>query len=146
MADTFGKREKEKKKEQKRKEKEQRKEERKANSKSGQSIEEMMAYVDENGNLSTVPPDPHKRVAIDHNDILIGSRNIEGMEPVSRRKGKVTYFNTAKDYGFIKDLSTQESVFVHQNALTITIKENDMVTFETERSPRGLQAVNVKKV
>lgn len=145
MADTFGKKEKEKRREQKKKEKEQRKADRKANAKTGQSLDDMLAYVDENGNISSTPPDPHKRTAINQNEIVIGSRNIEGLETNPVRKGRVTYYNTTKDYGFIKDLNTQESIFVHRNALTVPIKENDMVAFETERSPRGLQAVNVRK-
>ena len=59
--ETFNKKEKEKKRLQKRKEKEQRKEDRKANAKEGGSWEDMMAYVDENGNISAAPPDPTKK-------------------------------------------------------------------------------------
>ena len=46
---------------QKRKDKEQRKEARKANSGQGKSLEDMIAYVDENGNISSTPPDPSKK-------------------------------------------------------------------------------------
>ncbi len=144
MAETFNKKEKEKKKQQKKKEKEERKAERKANAKTGQSLEDMMAYVDENGNISSKPPDPTKKLTFNEKDIVLGSRNIEGMVTNPVRKGKVTFFNTAKGYGFIKDLKTQESIFVHINALTVAIKENDTVTFETERSVKGLSAVNVQ--
>jgi cold shock CspA family protein len=144
--DTFSKKEKEKKRLQKRKEKEQKKAERKANSKTGQSLDEMMAYVDENGNISATPPDPTKKRKIKEEDIVLGSRNREGMESVTTRKGKVTYFNTQKGYGFIKDLISQESIFVHSNALTILIKENDLVAFETEHGVKGLNAKNVRKV
>lgn len=144
--DTFSKKEKEKKRLQKRKEKEQKRAERKANSKQGQSLDEMMAYVDENGNISDTPPDPTKKRKIKEEDIELGSRNREGMDVVTTRKGKVTYFNTAKGYGFIKDLITQESIFVHANALSIVIKENDLVAFETEHGVKGLNAKNVRKV
>ncbi|MEP6738617.1 MAG: cold shock domain-containing protein, partial [Chryseolinea sp.] len=58
--ETFNKKELEKRKQQKRKEKEERKEYRKSNDKGPQSLEDMMAYVDENGNISTSPPDPNK--------------------------------------------------------------------------------------
>ena len=61
--ETFSKKEAEKKKAQKKKEKEQRKEERKANAKSG-SLEDMMAYVDEYGNITSTPPDPLKKKSI----------------------------------------------------------------------------------
>jgi cold shock CspA family protein len=144
--DTFSKKEKEKKRLQKRKEKEQKRAERKANSKQGQSLDEMMAYVDENGNISDTPPDPTKKRKIKEEDIELGSRNREGMDVVTTRKGKVTYFNTSKGYGFIKDLITQESIFVHANALSIVIKENDLVAFETEHGVKGLNAKNVRKV
>jgi cold shock CspA family protein len=146
MNGTFSKREKEKKKEQKRKEKEERKAERKANGKSGQSLEDMLAYVDENGNITSTPPDPNKKINTKADDIIIGARNIDTGEEKPLRKGRVTYFNVAKGYGFIKDLNTQESIFVHANALKVTIKENDMVSFETESTPRGLNAVEVKKI
>ena len=143
--ETFNKKEKAKKKLQKRKEKEQRKEERKANAKEGKSLEEMMAYVDENGNISATPPDPTKKKIIKESDIVLGSRNIEGAHSIpSVRKGRVTFFNTSKGYGFIKDLQTQESIFVHINGLTEPIKENDKVTFETEMGQKGLNAIKVK--
>lgn len=146
MAETFNKKEKEKKRQQKKREKEQRKAERKANAKTGQSLEDMMAYVDENGNISSKPPDPSRKTVVNENDIVLGSRNVEGANTNSVKKGRVTYFNTAKGYGFIKDLKTQQSIFVHSKALTVLIKENDIVTFETESGPRGLSAVGVKKV
>ncbi|RAW00570.1 cold shock domain-containing protein [Pseudochryseolinea flava] len=144
MAETFNKKEKEKQKQQKKKEKEQRKAERKANKKPGQSWEDMIAYMDENGNLSSTPPDPNKKQVINQNDIVLGSRNIEGMITNPIRKGRVTYFNKEKGYGFIKDLKTQESIFVHSSVLTMELKENNMVSFETENGFKGLTAINVK--
>ena len=62
------------------------------------------------------------------------------------RKGIVTFFNDTKGYGFIKDLETQESVFVHINSLTEEVKENNKVTFEVEMGPKGANAVNVNLV
>ncbi len=146
MSETPNKKEIEKRKQQKKKEKEQRKAERKANSKSGSSLDDMIAYVDENGNISSTPPDLSKKQVINENDIVLGSRNVDRGEAPAARKGRVTFFNTSKGYGFIKDLNTQESIFVHINALKTPIGENDMVTFETENGPKGLNAVNVQKV
>lgn len=143
--ETQNKKEKEKKKLQKRKEKEQRKEERKANAKEGKSLEDMMAYVDENGNISTTPPDPTKKRVIKEEDIVIGSRNLEQAGDPALRKGRVSFFNYDKGYGFISDDKTQERIFVHNNSLTFAIKENDRVTFETQMGNKGLVAVNVKK-
>jgi cold shock CspA family protein len=141
---TSSKKENEKKKLEKRKEKELRREERKANARDGNNLDEMIAYVDEFGNISSTPPDLTKKRAIKEEEIEIGSRNKEGARTNTTRKGKVTFFNTSKGYGFIKDLQTQESIFVHVNSLSSPIKENDLVSFETERGPKGLNAVNVR--
>ena len=147
--ETFNKKELEKKRLQKRKEKEQRKEERKANAKEGSSFEDMLAYVDENGNISSTPPDPaKKRSTIKTEDIVIGSSNFGSANQSggAARKGKVTFFNTSKGFGFIKDSDNGESIFVHSNGLSTPIKENDMVSFETERGFKGLNAVRVKVI
>ena len=62
------------------------------------------------------------------------------------KNGVVKFFNTTKGFGFIKDTQSQASVFIHINQMTERIKENDKVIFETENGPRGLNAINVKKV
>lgn len=143
--ETFNKKELEKKRAQKKKEKEQRKQDRKANAKSGQSLDDMMAYVDEDGNISSTPPDPLKKRNINVNDIVTGSRN-EGGAVVTVRKGKVSFFDTSKGFGFIIDSESGERVFVHVNGLKTVLKENDVVSFETERGPKGLQARDVKVI
>jgi cold shock CspA family protein len=144
--ETFSKKEIEKKKLQKRKEKLARREERKANP--GKSFEDMIAYTDENGNITSTPPDPTKKKVVKEEDMIIGARNSGAdeveMDPI--RKGKVTFFNTGKGYGFIRDLETNESIFVHSNGLMDEINENDKVTFEMERGPRGMNAIKVALV
>ncbi len=145
--ETFNKKEMEKKRLQKKKEKEQRKEERKANAKEGLTLEDMMAYVDENGNITSTPPDPNKkRSSIKVEDVVIGSRNNESATPVNQRTGTVTFFNTSKGFGFIRDNQSKESIFVGSKSITMRIQENDVVTFETEMGPKGLNAINVKLV
>ena len=64
MAETWNKKDREKKKQQERKEKAERKQERKENSQKGGSLDSMLAYLDENGNLSSKPPDPRKKITI----------------------------------------------------------------------------------
>ena len=147
MAETWNKKEREKKKKQDKKEKAERKLERKENSKEGKSFEDMLAYLDENGNLSSKPPDPRKKINIKLEDIEIGVPKHVPVDPADLiRKGIVTFFNDAKGYGFIKDQQTQESVFVHINSLTEEIKEHNKVIFEVEMGPKGANAVNVKLV
>ena len=122
-------------------------EERKANAKKGKSLEDMMAYLDENGNLSSTPPDPNKKKVFNVEDIQIGvPKYVAGEDDNPIRSGVVTFFNDAKGFGFIKDIQTQESVFIHVNKLTQPIKEHDKVTFEIEMGPRGASAINVKKI
>ena len=131
---------------QKRKEKEQRREERKANAKDGKSLDDMMAYVDEYGNISSTPPDPTKVKGVKTDDIVIGvPRQLES-KVATVRQGHVVFFNGSKGYGFIKDDETGESIFVHNNDLTSPVKENDAVSFETQKGVKGLAAVRVKKI
>jgi cold shock CspA family protein len=147
MAESWNKKDREKKKQQSKKEKNERKLERKEQSKDGKSFNDMLAYIDENGNLSSKPPDPAKRVDIKLEDIEISVPKHQPVNPEDLiRKGVVSFFNDAKGYGFIKDLVTQESAFVHVNSLSETIKEHDKVTFEVEMGHKGANAVNVKLV
>lgn len=145
MAETWNKKEREKKKRQNRKDKEEKKQERRENNKN--NPESMIAYVDENGNLSSKPPDPRKKIVVNAEDIEIGVPRQEELSPEDLiRTGIVTFFNNEKGYGFIKDLQTQESVFVHANSLSEPIKENNKVSYEAESGPKGLNAINVKLV
>ena len=147
MAETWNKKEREKKKQQAKKEKAERKQERKENTKDGNNLDSMLAYLDENGNLSSKPPDPRKKIVVKLEDIEIGVPKHEPVNPEDLiRKGVVTFFNDAKGYGFIKDLETQESVFVLINSLSEEIKEHNKVTFEIQMGPKGANAVNVQLV
>jgi cold shock CspA family protein len=140
--ETFGKKEKEKKRLKKRQDKSKRKEERKANP-GGGSLDNMIAYVDENGMITDTPPDITKKRKIDASTIEISVPKKEDEDPI--RTGRVEFFNTAKGYGFIKDLENQEKYFVHVNGLLDQIKESDKVTFELEKGLKGMMAVRVKK-
>jgi len=143
--ETFSKKEKEKARLKKSNEKKEKAEYRKANAGKGKSLEEMLAYVDEFGNITSTPPDPTKKIKVNSDQIQIGVAKREDVPYETVRNGVVSFFNEAKGYGFIKDLQTQESVFVHINGLTEPLKENNMVTFETEQGQRGLSAIKVKK-
>ncbi|GGH09223.1 MULTISPECIES: cold-shock protein [Pedobacter] len=144
---SYSKKENEKKRLKKQKDKQEKKEERQANAKKGLTLEDMMAYVDENGNISSTPPDPNKKIVINTEDIQIGiSRQEDIIDENPVKKGTVTFFNDSKGYGFIKNTETQDSIFVHVNGLTTPIKEGDKVTFEVEMGQKGPTAVKVSKV
>jgi len=144
MAETFAKKEKEKKKAKEKQDKAEKMRDRKANNTKGKNLEDMMAYLDENGNISSTPPDPKKRKEIALEDIQLGAAKFKEPEEVIRT-GTITYFNESKGYGFISDSQSKENVFLHVNQLSQLVKERDRVTFEIERTPKGLSAVRVKK-
>jgi cold shock CspA family protein len=141
--ESFNKKEVRNKKEKKRKEKEIKKLNRKDGDKG--SFDDMIAYVDENGMITSTPPDPSLKKVINLEDIEISipkSDPNQIIDPI--RKGSVTFFNTSKGFGFIRDLETQESVFVHVNNLLEDIKEGNLVNYEVEMGQKGPTAVQVK--
>jgi len=143
---THQKREKEKQRIRQREDKADKMQERKANAQKGKSLDDMLAYVDENGNLSATPPDPRMKKVFKQEDVQIGIPKQEEMEAEDiQRTGVVTFFNSAKGFGFVKDLQTGESAFVHINQLSGPLKENDKVTYEVEKGFKGLNAINVNK-
>jgi cold shock CspA family protein len=145
MAESWNKKEREKKKQQQKKEKAEKKQERKDNNQSGNDLESMMAYIDENGNISSVPPDPSRKREVKAEDIEIGVPRHEDTDPADLvRKGTISFFNHDKGYGFIKDADTQESIFVHINAVDGPVQEQTKVTYLREHGPKGANAVNVK--
>lgn len=143
---TYSKKENEKKRLKKKKDKEEKREERRNDNLKGSKLEDMMAYVDENGNISSTPPDPKKKKIINTEDIQIGIAKQEDLideDPI--KKGTVTFFNDSKGYGFIKNLDTQDSIFVHVNGLKEQIGEGDKVSYEIEMGQKGPTAVRVSK-
>jgi len=145
---TFNKSEKEKKRLKKREEKQKKKEARKAAAKEGGGGIQF-AYVDHNGNLTDTPPDPTQKIEIEAEDIVLGipkkeEGDVEEFDPV--RKGKVSYYDSSKGFGFIIDSENQEKYFTHVSGLIDEIMENDKVSFELEKGQRGMNAVRVKKI
>lgn len=139
---SFNKREREKLKEKKRKEKESKKLAKKENQKSS-SFEDMIAYVDQNGNIVSEPPDKSENEKVDPESIEISVPKKEKVEDEDKT-GTVVYFNQDKGYGFIQDSRTQDKVFVHINQVSIELKEGIKVSYEIEKGPKGYIAVNVQ--
>lgn len=143
--ETFNKKEKEKKKRKKRKEKLERKRQRKIEKAEAgpKKFEDMIRYVDENGNLTETPPDPTKRKKIKVEDIAISVAPSIEVQMDPHRTGKVKFYNSEKGFGFIIDSETQESIFVHANNVDGELTENAKVAFEIENGPKGPTAVKV---
>ena len=141
--ETSGKKEVRNKKAKKRKEKEQRRLAKKEKSK--QSLDDMIAYVDENGVVITsTPQDLTKKKEIDADNIEISIPKKEFREDNKLRQGMITKFDDSKGYGFIADSLTKDSIFIHINDCDEIVKSGDKVEFETEKGFKGLKAKNVK--
>ena len=142
--ESFNKKEVRKKKEKKRQDKEKKRLARKDGEKKG-GLDDMIAYVDENGRLTDTPPDPATKKKTKVEDIEISiPRQDPNDRPDPIRRGRLTFYNDSKGYGFIRDAETQESVFVHVNEFQDDIMEGNMVSFEVEKGQKGPAAVRVK--
>lgn len=61
--------------------------------------------------------------------------------------GKVKFFNDLKGFGFITPDNGDKDVFVHQNGISSgRLTDGCKVQFETESSPKGLNAINVEVI
>ncbi len=138
---TFNKRELEKKREKKRQDKQKRKEDRKASGGDG-SLDNMIAYVDEYGMISSTPPDPNSKQVVDASNILVSTPQREEEEKVPL-KGRVEHFNQAKGYGFIKDIGSIEKYFFHISSAPGDIREGQIVFFDLEKGQKGMNAVRI---
>jgi cold shock CspA family protein len=142
--ETFGKKEVRKKKDKKRKEKEQKRAIRKSEGKR-KNFDDMIAYVDEFGMITSTPPDPDRKTTVEAESIeLTITRNNPQSSPDFLHKGVVSTFNKSKGYGFIRDLNSGQSVFVHVNSLMESVGENDTVVFELGKGVRGPAAMKVR--
>lgn len=65
-------------------------------------------------------------------------------------QGKVKWFDSQKGYGFIKPAKGGRDLFVHHSGIEMegfrTLSEGDLVEYETEDTPKGLQAIHVRKI
>jgi cold shock CspA family protein len=140
--ESFNKKDVRNKKEKKRKEKIAKKLAKKDGEKS--TFDDMIAYVDENGVITSEPIDPTSKTEIKLEDIAVSvpKGSADEVDPV--RKGTVSFYNESKGFGFIKDLETKQDVFVHANNVTGEIREGNLVTFEVEKGQRGPTAVKVQ--
>jgi cold shock CspA family protein len=141
--ETFNKKEVRNKKEKKRKEKAAKRQARREGEKS--SMDDMIAYVDENGMITDKPIEPGKKKSVKLEDIEISvpKGNLKD-EADLIKKGTVTFYNESKGFGFIRDLESKQNVFFHTNNVMGEVKEGNLVTFEMEMGQRGLNAVKVQ--
>ncbi|HEY4375333.1 MAG TPA: cold-shock protein [Burkholderiales bacterium] len=62
--------------------------------------------------------------------------------------GTVKWFNDAKGFGFITPDAGGDDLFAHFSEIRSegfkSLKENQKVTYETKKGPKGLQASNIQ--
>lgn len=141
--ETFRKKENLKKREQKKKEKELRKENRSSQSAKGKSLDDMLAYVDENGNLTTEKPLELKKKKVNVDDIQISTPKMVEEDEV--QQGKVKYYNDQRGWGFISNVHGEQLFFLISEAPE-NIKVDDKVNFKTRKGPKGLQAYDIELI
>lgn len=140
--ESFNKREKEKQRQKEKREKQDKMAERRANQGKGKQLDDMLAYIDENGNLTSTPPDPEKRTPVNAEEIEIG---VPKQEPESALKeGTIDFYNENKGFGFIIQ-NDGKKVFFHINSASYPVKEGDVVNYNIERGPKGWNAVNISR-
>lgn len=137
MADSFSKKEGNKKKAKKKQDKVLRREDRKVNNNKGKSLEDMIIYVDKNGNFTSIPP--HLQVEED----LI-SRNTNSNEASEIYSGMINFLHE-KGYGFITEDKTRDSIFFNYDVNSFPFKKNDKVSFKKESSLKGFKATQITK-
>ena len=143
--ETFNKKEVRNRKEKKRKDKLQKRANKKSEGKS--NPDDMIAYVDQYGQITSTPPDPDKKIEVAAESIELDITKSRSAEPQDFiRKGVVVTWNDSKGYGFIRDLESNRSIFVHANSLEEPVKENNLVTFEIGKGMKGPAAMNVKLI
>jgi cold shock CspA family protein len=143
--ETSNKKEVKSKQDKKRKEKEQKRARKK--SEGARSFDDMIAYVNEFGMITTTPPDADKKTVVDAESIQISvTRNTAESVADRTKTGVVAMFNDQKGYGFIRETNSTRSIFVHVNSLIDRIKEGDKVTFEVASGPKGDSAQQVRLV
>lgn len=143
MAESFSKKENIKKKIQKQKEKAARREERKESNDKGKELDDMIMYVDAYGQLTSTKPDKNSKIDVDIDSIQLGAAPREEEDAV--KTGIVTFLSE-KGYGFITSDQMKDNVFFHTNNCAEMVKKGHKVSFEIERSPKGLVAVEIKVI
>ncbi|RYY90663.1 MAG: cold shock domain-containing protein [Chitinophagaceae bacterium] len=130
----------------KRKQRQEKKERMAARKEQGpQSFDDMIAYLDENGNLTTTPIDFRNKKVYKIEEVPDAVPKADSFIPDNAvHEGTVQYFSKSKGFGFINS-AANERIFVHKDQCNFPIAELDKVTFIIRMGDRGPMATNVRK-
>src|SRR5690606_26485298 len=141
MADSFSKKENNKKKTKRLQDKQSRREDRKSNNNKGKSLDDMIVYVDVNRNFTSVPPHLQNR----DEDLAAANKSrstVDAEDTVCI--GTVTYTNE-KGYGFITEDKNRKNIILHQRQISQPVSKHDKVNFTKENYLKGDRAINIIK-
>ena len=63
------------------------------------------------------------------------------------QEGTVKWFSSEKGFGFIKPEDGSEDVFVHHSEVSgEDLRDGEHIEFDVEQTPKGLSAVNVRRL
>ncbi len=92
--------------------------------------------------ITDTPPDPTQKTVVDIEAIAVSTPKKEDVkDPIL--KGRVEFFNSDKGFGFIKQSGTVDKYFFHISNAPEEIAEGNMVAFELEKGPKGMNAVRI---
>ena len=138
MADTFNKKEREKKKARKKKEKAERKELRKEQGKQT----EVIAYVDYDGNFTDKKTERFES-DLDPSEILT---SVPKAKDDGSKTGRVKFFNEEKKFGFIKAGGKIGDIYFSIQDSSVAPQAGDKVEFQVGESENGPYAFDIKVV
>jgi cold shock protein len=79
-----------------------------------------------------------------------GERNTSFLGNLQMATGTVKWFNDAKGFGFITPDGGGEDLFAHFSEIRSegfkSLQENQKVSFEVKKGPKGMQASNIQPV
>ncbi len=141
--ESFGKKEVRNKQAKKRKEKAERRLQKKEQKASGKGDDDMFAYVDEFGVISSTPPVPRteEELALEQKKY---ERNTNFLVAGNSGSGTITKLFMQKGFGFITDKDTNESLYMHLNDCIDKVNVGDQVSYIIEKGVKGFKAQEIK--
>ena len=136
--ETFSKKEREKKKLKKQQDKKEKSNDRKTKAVKGQGLVDMMAYVDGNGNITSVPQEPGNRKKILAEDIQIGTPKQEEIEIETVRKGTSPFLMNPKDSDLSKTYKPRKVFLCISMRPASRLKRMTKLLFKLSRDKKGL--------
>lgn len=107
------------------------------------SFENVIAYADENGMMTSTPPtEDIEKEEINPNRIAMATPKREEKEPTILR-GQAEFPSESRGFDSIEDLSGVEKHSFHVNNVIDNIAGNNIITFDPECGVKGMNVVSI---